>query len=70
VDKLSHDLASALENTPVRINYIDPGWIKTDMGGENAENPVEAVLPGILAPVLIEDDGPNGQFFSAIDSKI
>jgi hypothetical protein len=36
------------------------------MGGENAEHPVEAVLPGALAPVLIENDGPNGQFFSAI----
>lgn len=70
VDKLSHDLASALENTPVRINYIDPGWIKTDLGGENAEHSVEAVLPGILAPVLVEDGGPNGQFFSAIGAKI
>jgi len=70
VDKLSHDIASALKDTPVRINYIDPGWIKTDMGGENAENPVEAVLPGVLAPVLIDDDGPNGQFFSAMDYKV
>jgi NAD(P)-dependent dehydrogenase (short-subunit alcohol dehydrogenase family) len=70
VDKLSHDIASALKDTPVRINYIDPGWIKTDMGGENAENPVEAVLPGVLVPVLIDDDGPNGQFFSAMDYKV
>lgn len=70
VDKLSHDIAAALKDTPVRINYIDPGWIKTDMGGENAENPVEAVLPGVLVPVLIDDDGPNGQFFSAMDYKI
>jgi NAD(P)-dependent dehydrogenase (short-subunit alcohol dehydrogenase family) len=70
VDKLSHDIASALNDTPVRINYIDPGWIKTDMGGKNAENPVEAVLPGVLVPVLIDDDGPNGQFFSAMDYKV
>lgn len=70
VDKLSHDIASALKDTPVRINYLDPGWIKTDMGGVNAENPVEAVLPGVLAPVLVDDDGPNGQFFSAMDYKV
>ena len=70
VDKLSHDIASALKDTPVRINYLDPGWIKTDLGGENAENPVEAVLPGVLVPVLIDDDGPNGQFFSAMDYKV
>lgn len=70
VDKLSQDIASALKDTPVRINYLDPGWLKTDMGGENAENPVEAVLPGALAPVLVDDDGPNGQFFSAMDYKL
>ena len=38
-------------------------------GGENAENPVQAVLPGALIPVLIDDDGPNGQFFSASEHK-
>ena len=41
-----------------------------DGGGENADHPVQAVLPGALAPALIENDGPNGQFFSAIDHKL
>jgi short-subunit dehydrogenase len=67
VDKITDDIASKLSGTGVRINMMDPGWLKTDMGGENAEHPVEAVLPGALAPALIDDDGPNGQFFSAID---
>ena len=67
VDKLTQDIAFALRDTPVRINYLDPGWLKTDMGGENAEHAVQDVLPGALAPVLVDDDGPNGQFFSAID---
>ena len=70
VDKLTDDIASKLEGTGVRINMIDPGWLRTAMGGENAEHPVEAVLPGGLAPVLVEDDGANGQFFSAIDHNI
>lgn len=70
VNKLTEDISAALNNTGVRINFLDPGWLRTDMGGENAEHPVEAVLPGALAPVLIADDGPNGQFFSAIDHKI
>ena len=69
VDKLSQDIAAALEKTPVRINYIDPSWLRTDLGGEHADNPVEAVLPGALAPLLIDDDGPNGQFFSAIENQ-
>jgi NAD(P)-dependent dehydrogenase (short-subunit alcohol dehydrogenase family) len=69
VDKLSQDIAAAVKDTPVRINYMDPSWLRTDLGGEHADNPVEAVLPGALAPLLIDDDGPNGQFFSAIENQ-
>jgi len=67
VDKLSQDIAVELKDTAVRINYLDPSWLKTDLGGEFADNPVEAVLPGALAPVLVDDDGPNGHFFCAIE---
>lgn len=70
VDKLTDDIASKLTNTNVRINHIDPGWIRTDMGGENGEHAPEDVLPGILAPALIENDGPNGQFFSAVNHDL
>lgn len=70
IDKLTDDLASKLANTGVRINTLDPGWLKTDMGGENAEFPVDAVIPGALAPALVDDDGPNGQFFSAINHEL
>jgi 3-oxoacyl-[acyl-carrier protein] reductase len=70
VNKLTDDIASKLENTGVRINTLDPGWLRTDLGGKNAEHPVEAVMPGALAPVLIADDGPNGQFFSAINHEM
>ena len=70
VNKLTDDIAAKLENTGVRINTLDPGWLRTDLGGEHAPNPVEAVLPGALAPALIEDDGPNGQLFSAINHNL
>jgi 3-oxoacyl-[acyl-carrier protein] reductase len=69
VDKLTQDIAVKLEGTGVRINRLDPGWLKTDMGGAGAQHPVEAVLPGALIPALIENDGPNGQFFSAIELR-
>ena len=70
VNKLTDDIASKLTNTGVRINTLDPGWLRTDLGGENADHAVEAVLPGALAPALVENDGANGQFFSAIDHKL
>ena len=69
VDKLTKDIAVKLEKTGVRINMLDPGWLKTDMGGENALYEVADVLPGALVPAVIDDDGPNGQFFSAIELK-
>nr|MDA3928524.1 SDR family NAD(P)-dependent oxidoreductase [Prolixibacteraceae bacterium] len=70
VNKLTDDLAIKLSDTNVRINTLDPGWLRTDLGGENADNPVEATMPGALAPVLIENDGVNGEFFSAIEHKL
>ena len=70
VNKLTDDLAVKFKNTAIRINTLDPGWLQTDLGGPNAHNPVEAVLPGALAPALIENNGPNGELFSAIDHKL
>ena len=70
VNKLTDDIAVKLENTGVRINTLDPGWLRTDLGGPNADHPVTAVLPGALAPALVENDGPNGHFFSAIDHNL
>lgn len=70
VNKVTDDIAVKLKDTGVRINTLDPGWLRTDLGGENAEHPVEAVLPGALAPALIDNDGPNGEFFSAIDHNL
>ena len=63
--KMTEEIAVKLTGTGVRINALDPGWCRTDLGGEFADNPVETVLPGALVPSLIEDDGPNGESFLA-----
>ncbi|MBN1313017.1 MAG: SDR family oxidoreductase [Anaerolineae bacterium] len=69
VDKYSRDLAAELQGTNVLVNYIDPGWLKTDMGGPDAEQEVETVLPGVLVPALLDDHGPSGRFYAAQDYK-
>jgi len=69
VDKFSRDLAADLAGSNVLVNYLDPGWLKTDLGGPNAENEVETVLPGALYPALLEDNGPSGRFYAAQDYK-
>ena len=42
--------------------------LRTDLGGPQAPNDVTSVLPGALAPVLIED-GTCGKWFSAQDYR-
>ncbi|MBS1709198.1 MAG: SDR family oxidoreductase [Armatimonadetes bacterium] len=66
VDKFVHDTAGKLHGDGVLMNLLDPGWLRTDLGGPHAPGAVESVLPGALVPVLI-DDGTFGQLFRAQD---
>jgi len=68
LDKYVYDMAPHLKNTGVLMNLMDPGWLRTDLGGPNAPNPVESVIPGALVPVLLEDD-TCGKFFHAQDYR-
>lgn len=70
VDKYSRDLAVELKDSNVLVNYLDPGWLKTDLGGKDAMYPVEDVLPGALVPALLDDNGPSGQLFLAQDYRM
>lgn len=65
VDKFTDDLAAELEGSGVIVSHMDPGWLRTDLGGPHAPNDPTTVLPGALVPVLLPDDAPGGQFFRA-----
>jgi len=69
VDKFSRDLAAEFKGENVLVNFLDPGWLQTDMGGPNAPGNVESVLPGALVPALLEKGGPSGRFYGAQDYK-
>lgn len=70
INKYTQDLAYALKENNILVNYLDPGWIKTDLGGKNAWFELETVLPGVLIPALLENDGPSGRGYAAQDYKI
>lgn len=66
VDKFVMDSAAKIKDQGVLMNLLDPGWLRTDLGGPNAPGSVESVLPGALVPVLL-NDGTAGKLFRAQD---
>jgi NAD(P)-dependent dehydrogenase (short-subunit alcohol dehydrogenase family) len=66
VDKFVRDFVPQLAGTGVQMNLLDPGWLRTDLGGPKAPNNPSSVLPGALVPALL-DNGESGRFFRAQD---
>ena len=64
VDKYVRDFAPHLRGTGVQMTLLDPGWLRTDLGGPQAPGDPASVLPGALVPALMERD-ENGRFFQA-----
>ena len=56
-------LAADLRNSGVLINSVDPGWVRTNMGGEMAQRTPAEGARSIVNAVLLPDDGPTGLFF-------
>jgi 3-oxoacyl-[acyl-carrier protein] reductase len=69
VDRYVRDVTPSLEGTGVIMSLLDPGWLKTDLGGDKAPNAVETCRPGVLVPLLLEDSAPSGKFYRAQDYR-
>ena len=65
LDRYVRDMIPSLEGTGVLLNIMDPGWLRTDLGGSYAPNDPDSVIPGALVPVVIEDSEGSGKRYCA-----
>lgn len=55
-------LAYELRDTPIKVNAIHPGYVKTDMNPGGAELEIPEGAKTSVALALIDADGPSGRF--------
>ncbi len=70
LDKFVRDSAKRLQGKDVLMNLLDPGWLRTDLGGPHAPNAVSDVLPGALVPGLLSQSAGSGSLYRALEYRL
>jgi NAD(P)-dependent dehydrogenase (short-subunit alcohol dehydrogenase family) len=63
LNALTRTLAAEVAGSGILVNSTSPGWVRTDMGGENAPRSVEEGADTAVWLCLLPSNGPTGQFF-------
>lgn len=56
-------LAHTLRNSPIKVNAIHPGWVRSAMGGPAADMDEKEGSETSVYYALIDENGPSGGFY-------
>lgn len=62
LNMVTNIFASEVGDADICVNSISPGWVRTDMGGPNADRSPEQGIKGIIWAATLPKGGPNGTF--------
>lgn len=63
LNALTRITAAELGPGDIKVNAMCPGWVRTDMGGPNADRPVEKGAETAVWLATLPEDGPTGGLF-------
>jgi NAD(P)-dependent dehydrogenase (short-subunit alcohol dehydrogenase family) len=63
LNALTRTLAAEVAGSGILVNSMSPGWVRTDMGGEEAPRSVAEGAETAVWLSLLPSNGPSGQFF-------
>ena len=63
INVLTRVFSSEVNGFNILINSVCPGWVKTDMGGPNANRTIQQGADTAVWLALLPDNGPTGKFF-------
>lgn len=63
LNALTRQLAVATKGSGVLVNCVNPGWVRTRMGGRGAPRSVEEGADTIVWLATLPSKGPTGKFF-------
>lgn len=63
LNALTRIVAAEVNSREIKVNAVDPGWVRTDMGGRSAPRSVELGAETIVWLATLPPDGPSGGFY-------
>jgi NAD(P)-dependent dehydrogenase (short-subunit alcohol dehydrogenase family) len=63
INVVTRVIAAETEGMGILVNSVDPGWVRTEMGGRGASRTLEKGAETVTWLATLPDDGPTGAFF-------